>query len=208
MKQKTQIGEQSKKYEIVPDYKFIIGDVDESGCLVDKRYVYRIRATKDIVDKKGNIIAKCGDFGGYVQSEDNLSQEGCCWIYPDAVVYQDSKIQDAAIAGNKPNPDTKSFDPNNDDVNVIIKGKVLVCENGIVSGEQEIDGKKIIRRRNKPQRTHKGILKTRRALALALETLIPRRGSYYFNDHDLSSPHHDGRPIPQPTNNPDKNFGR
>ncbi len=201
MKQKTQIGEQSKKYEIVPDYKFIIGDVDESNCLVDKRYVYRIRATKDIVDKKGKIIAKCGDFGGYVQSEDNLSQEGCCWIYPDAVAWQNSRIQNAAIAGNKPAPDTKSFDPNNDDVNVIIKGKVLVCENGKVFGEQEIGGEKIIRRREKPQRTHKGILKKLEVLALC----IPRIGSYYFSD--LSSPH-DWRPIPQPTNNPDENFSK
>ena len=35
----------------------------------------------------GNI--KKGDFGGYVESEKNLSHEGNCWVYDGAKVYGD-----------------------------------------------------------------------------------------------------------------------
>ena len=42
--------------------------------------MWRIRACKDF----GNV--KRGDFGGLVQSEDNLSQYGECWIYDGAQV--------------------------------------------------------------------------------------------------------------------------
>jgi hypothetical protein len=39
------------------------------------RKLYRIQALKDF----GYV--KAGDFGGWVESESNLSQEGDCWIY-------------------------------------------------------------------------------------------------------------------------------
>ena len=40
--------------------------------------IYRIRALKSFGDVKG------GDFGGCVETEDNLSQEGDCWLYEEA----------------------------------------------------------------------------------------------------------------------------
>lgn len=46
--------------------------------------LYRIEALKNF----SNV--KKGDKGGFVQSKDNLSDEGDCWIYNDAKVMQKS----------------------------------------------------------------------------------------------------------------------
>lgn len=55
--------------------------------------LYRIEALIDF----GYVIA--GDKGGFVQSEFNLSQEGGCWIYGNAMVYGEAQVYgDAMIA--------------------------------------------------------------------------------------------------------------
>ena len=48
--------------------------------------LYRIRALKDFSD------VKKGDLGGWVSSEDNLSQEGNCWIYNEAKCMDNAKM--------------------------------------------------------------------------------------------------------------------
>ena len=53
------------------------------------KILYRIEALKDFDD------VKKGDMGGYVQSEDNLSQEGNCWVFGNAWVYDN-----AVVCGN------------------------------------------------------------------------------------------------------------
>ena len=52
------------------------------------RTLYRIRALKDFSD------VKAGDLGGWVSNEDNLRQEGNCWIYNNAKCMDSSKIYD------------------------------------------------------------------------------------------------------------------
>ena len=52
------------------------------------RTLYRIRALKDF----SNI--KKGDLGGWIQTEDNLSQEGYCWIYNNAKCMDSARIYD------------------------------------------------------------------------------------------------------------------
>jgi len=54
--------------------------------------LYRIKSLIDIKDKKGNIIVKKGDKGGYVQHLGNLSHEDTCWVYDNAMVYQRARI--------------------------------------------------------------------------------------------------------------------
>ena len=55
----------------------------------------RIEALKDFAD------VKKGDKGGYVQSEENLSQEEDCWISDNAKVYDNAKILgNSIIYGN------------------------------------------------------------------------------------------------------------
>ncbi len=62
-------------------------------------WLHRIQALKTI-----NERVEAGELGGFVQSEQNLSQEGTCWIYDDAiccgeaVVKQDAELHDGAVA--------------------------------------------------------------------------------------------------------------
>ena len=59
--------------------------------------LYKIKALKDFAD------VKKGDVGGYVEYESNLSQEGDCWIYDEAVVAgksivkEDATVRDSAV---------------------------------------------------------------------------------------------------------------
>ncbi|BFH14540.1 hypothetical protein J6TS7_44530 [Paenibacillus dendritiformis] len=43
--------------------------------------LHRIRAVRDF----GNV--KAGDLGGWIESENNLSHEGKCWVYDDSAVF-------------------------------------------------------------------------------------------------------------------------
>lgn len=64
------------KYEILKD-EFIE---------LDGRKLYRIKALKDFRDvRKGTV-------GGYIESEQNLSQEGNAWVFGDAQVYGDAWV--------------------------------------------------------------------------------------------------------------------
>ena len=75
---------EKKKYELT----------NETIKLKDK-VLYRIKALKDF------STIKSGDLGGWIEKEDNLSQEGDCWIYDDAKVYGTSRVRDnAKISGN------------------------------------------------------------------------------------------------------------
>ncbi len=57
---------------------------------------YRIVAVRPIHLHNGKVI-KPGTFGGYVQSEANLSQNGECWIMDSAVVIGKARVLDNAI---------------------------------------------------------------------------------------------------------------
>ena len=56
----------------------------------DGHTLYRIKA----VSQFGTV--NCSDVGGYVESKENLSHEGECWIYSNAKVYGDAKVYDNA----------------------------------------------------------------------------------------------------------------
>ena len=68
-----------KKYKLTDETMHIYG-----------RTLYRIEAVKEFAD------VKKGDKGGWIESENNLSQDGNCWIYDNAKVYDD----DARVMGN------------------------------------------------------------------------------------------------------------
>ena len=76
--------ETDKKYKLT----------DECITIGDKK-LYRIESLKDFA------FIKKGDKGGFVESEENLSQVGSCWIYNDAKVSGDTKVcGDAQVYGN------------------------------------------------------------------------------------------------------------
>lgn len=67
----------------------------DEWIMFDGRKLYRIEALKDF----SNV--KKGDKGGFVESEDNLSQKGKCWIYHTAKVFDNAVVSgDALISDN------------------------------------------------------------------------------------------------------------
>ena len=64
-----------KKYKLTDEY-----------ITIDDRKLYRIEALKDF-----GWVRK-GDKGGFVESEDNLSQGGYCWIFDDARVFGNAEV--------------------------------------------------------------------------------------------------------------------
>lgn len=72
-----------KKYSIVKEDK-----IELNG-----HTLYRIKAERDIDE-----TTKKGDFGGYIEKEENLSQECECFVYENAKVYGDSELSGCATA--------------------------------------------------------------------------------------------------------------
>jgi NDP-sugar pyrophosphorylase family protein len=75
-----------KKYKILKNNYIIVYGGDK---------LYRIQSLRNFNDvKKGNI-------GGWVQGEHNLSHEGKCWVFGDAMVYGNARVSEyARISGN------------------------------------------------------------------------------------------------------------
>ena len=89
------------------------------------RTLHRIEALRDFND------VKKGDKGGFVEKEENLSQDGNCWIYDDAMVYSNANVYgdakvyyNAEVCGN-----AKIYD------NAEVFGKAMVYDNGAVYGD-------------------------------------------------------------------------
>jgi hypothetical protein len=103
-----------RKYELVTD------QVQE--FIGDKRYkLYRIRALRDFG------IVKAGDFGGYIESEANLSHDGDAWISGNARVYDDALVCDNAFVFG----------------GASISGRVIICGSSVIEND-EIDGEVVV----------------------------------------------------------------
>ena len=63
--------------------------------VIDGRTLHRIKALKDF----GQV--KAGDLGGFIEKEENLSQEGNAWICDNAKVCDSAVITDDAYVGEK-----------------------------------------------------------------------------------------------------------
>ena len=73
-----------KKYELTEETFTVFG-----------KTLYRIRAVRDF----GSV--KTGEFGGYIEKEENLSHFGNAWISGDAWVYGDARVSgNARVFGN------------------------------------------------------------------------------------------------------------
>lgn len=89
-----------KKYAITA----ISRDVTVCG---EAKTVHRIIALKDFTVEAWNgrkVFAKeihVGDLGGYVESEDNLSQDGNCWVDDKATVCGDALVSENAYVGGR-----------------------------------------------------------------------------------------------------------
>ena len=78
--------DENKIYELTEEVK----EYFNKKCII-----HRIKALKDF----SNVHK--GDLGGFVESEDNLSQEDNCWIYNDAMVVDNARVSDNAMVCDK-----------------------------------------------------------------------------------------------------------
>ena len=87
------------------------------------RTLHRIKALKDI----GTSVKK-GDLGGFVESERNLSQEGNCWVYDSAEVYDSAMVYDSTMVCGS----AKVYD------------SAMVCGSAKVYGSAEVYGSAMV----------------------------------------------------------------
>jgi len=96
-----------KKYKLTKTTK-------EYGSLT----LYQIEALKDF----GNV--EKGEMGGFIEKEENLSQDGYAWVYDNARVYGDAEVCDNAwVYGN-----------------ARVYGNAWVCDNARVYGNAKVYG--------------------------------------------------------------------
>ena len=90
--------------------------------------LYRIEALKNF----GNV--KKGDKGGYVEKEDNLSQEGDCWVSDNAKVFDSAVVSgNAKVYGNaKVCGNAKVY------CDAYVYGNALVYNNAVIYGKAEV----------------------------------------------------------------------
>lgn len=120
-----------KKYKII-----------EESCkmspLTSPIKTYRIQALKDI--ENTHAFIKKGDVGGWVQSTDNLSQEGTCWIFDNAIVFNDAKVLDDAVIAENAIVGNSAIVRNFAEV----KGGAIIVNNAEISGCATIQGNAIV----------------------------------------------------------------
>ena len=103
----------SKKYELTEEV------MEYEGVIL-----HRIRALKDFGD------VKKGDLGGWIKSEENLSQEGLCWVYVNAEVHGNAKVYgNAEVYGR-----AKVFE------NAEVFGNANIYDNAEVFGNAKVHG--------------------------------------------------------------------
>lgn len=86
--------------------------------------LHRIEAVKDFAD------VKCGDKGGWIEKEENLSHEDNAWIYDNASVYGD-----ANVFGN-----AKVYGEANIYDNAMVHGMAVVHGKAVVHGRAWVFG--------------------------------------------------------------------
>lgn len=100
-----------RKFELTTDFITVFGIK-----------LFRIKALIEF----GSV--KAGELGGYVEKEENLSQEGNAWVYDNARVCDNARVYgNAGVCGN-----AKVYD------NVRVHGNAWVCGNARVYGNARV----------------------------------------------------------------------
>lgn len=94
------LSNEEKKYRLTKKYITL-----ENGL-----HLYQIKALRDFGD------VRKGQLGGYVQCEDNLAHDGECWIYDEAKVYDNARVE----------KDAKLFDQVMVHANAIVSDRVRI----------------------------------------------------------------------------------
>ena len=96
-----------KKYELT-----------EETLTVSEKTLYRIRAVRDFG------FVKTGEFGGYIEKEENLSHFGNAWICGDAKVFGNARVSGNAWVYS----------------NAEVSGNAKVCGNAWICGNTKVSG--------------------------------------------------------------------
>ncbi len=139
---------ETKKYELVPD----------QTTTINGHTLHRIRALKDIKIYYGIFVdqyytVKSGETGGFVESEENLSQKDSAWIWSEAKVFEQARVfGDAQISGNaqiygralvfnkaKVGDDARVYETAYVYDEATISGRAQVRHAAVVSGNVSID---------------------------------------------------------------------
>ena len=117
----------NNKYELTDETKNLCGIT-----------LHRIRALRDIPSVK----VKSGDLGGWIEKENNLTQDGDAWVSGDAWVYGDAEVSgNAEVYGNAEvngNAKVSGYAKVSGDAIVSVYAKV--CGYAKVSGNAEVYG--------------------------------------------------------------------
>ena len=114
------------KYELMPS---------------DREGFYRVKALRDFND------VKKGDIGGYIEGEKNLSHDGNCWIYDNAVVRDNARVFGNAIIRDNAvvHGDARIYDYVIVCDNAEVCGAAVVCNSANVYHNARVFGNAIIR---------------------------------------------------------------
>lgn len=109
--------------------------LEDDTITVSGRTLHRIEALRDFAD------VRKGDKGGYIESEDNLSHEGKCWVFGNVLVFGNAQVYgnacvfgSADVCGN-----AKVYG------DAWVYGYTLVCDHARVSGTARVLGNAKIR---------------------------------------------------------------
>lgn len=103
--------------------KYIL--LEEDCCKISKSVVHRIKAIRD------GLYFKKGDLGGYIKSEDNLSQSDDSWISEKTYVLGNAKVSgDSLVSSERA---------------IIIYNQAIVKDHSTVKGNLSLGGKTVIR---------------------------------------------------------------
>lgn len=110
------------KYEITDEER----EFDLGGSSLRK--ARRIKALRDF----GAV--KAGDLGGFVETEDNLSHEGQCWLFQDAAALGKARVTQNAKLCQKARVFGKAE----------ISGEAFLTDTSFVSGEAKVEGSSLV----------------------------------------------------------------
>ena len=118
---KVSLSIDDPKYEITANTMQVYEHTDD-------KLVHQIRALNDFGD------VKAGDLGGWIESEENLSQSGNCWVADNAMVYDHAQVRDNAILrGN-----AIACDRTQVTENAKLFDKTWIADDARISGQAEL----------------------------------------------------------------------
>ena len=122
------------RLEDEPNRKYELTDIRQSVSISGES-LYRIKALKEFVNEATGVVIEKGQLGGFVQSENNLSHSGTCWVDESARVFNNARVTDDAYIGGESMANK----------NTVIKDSAIVTGAAWITQSAKISGNAYIR---------------------------------------------------------------